>query len=166
MTRRSRRVSSFAIALLASAAGAVADAGSAAAERLSNQVAVFAALDKVTARIKSLEVPINETVEFGALKITARVCYSRPATERPKTTVFVEIDETQLDGSVSRLFTGWMFAESPGLNAVEHPVFDIWLTGCQKPIGGSMAASRDGGSAAGSDPEDASAAFLRRRIRR
>ncbi|MEO1544940.1 MAG: DUF2155 domain-containing protein, partial [Pseudomonadota bacterium] len=58
----------------------------ASAERMENEVAIFAALDKVTARIKQLEVPLNETIEFGALKITPRVCYSRPATERPKTT--------------------------------------------------------------------------------
>lgn len=167
MTKRSRPVSNVVVALLAIVAGALAGAVPAAAERMSNQVAVFAALDKVTARIKSLEVPINETVDFGALKITARVCYSRPPTELPKTTVFVEIDETDLDGSVKRLFTGWMFAESPGLNAVEHPVFDVWLTGCRKPIGGSVAASPDGNPAAGAEPGDVSPSpFPRRRIRR
>lgn len=114
---------------------AVALAGGAAAgsERLENRVAVFSALDKVTATIKTLEVPVNETVEFGALKVTPRVCYSRPPTELPKTTSFVEVDEIQLDGNQKRIFTGWMFAQSPGLNAVEHPVFDVWLTDCQKP---------------------------------
>ncbi len=101
--------------------------------KLDNRVAVFSALDKVTATIKTLEVPIGETVEFGALKVTPRVCYSRPPTEQPKTTSFVEVDEVQLDGNQKRIFTGWMFAQSPGLNAVEHPVFDVWLTDCQKP---------------------------------
>jgi len=107
--------------------------GPARAERIENRVAVFSALDKVTATIKKLEVPLGETVEFGALKVTPRVCYSRPPTEQPKTTSFVEVDEVQLDGQQRRIFTGWMFAESPGLNAVEHPVFDVWLTECQKP---------------------------------
>jgi hypothetical protein len=65
--------------------------------------------------------------------VTPRVCYSRPPTEQPKTTSFVEVDEVQLDGNEKRVFTGWMFAQSPGLNAVEHPVFDVWLTDCQKP---------------------------------
>lgn len=116
------------------AAFAVAAASSAGAvERLDNRVAVFSALDKVTATIKTLEIPINETVQFGALKVTPRVCYSRPPTEQPKTTTFVEVDEVQLDGNEKRIFTGWMFAQSPGLNAVEHPVFDVWLTDCQKP---------------------------------
>lgn len=104
-----------------------------ASERLDNRVAVFSALDKVTATIKTLEVPINETVQFGALKVTPRVCYSRPPTEQPKTTSFVEVQEVQLDGQEKRIFSGWMFAQSPGLNAVEHPVFDVWLTDCQKP---------------------------------
>jgi hypothetical protein len=100
---------------------------------MENGAAIFAALDKVTARISRFEVPLNETVEFGALKVTPRVCYSRPPTEPPKTTSFVEVDEILLDGAEKRIFTGWMFAESPGLNAVEHPVFDVWLTDCQKP---------------------------------
>ncbi len=103
------------------------------AEPLENPVAVFAALDKVTARISKLEVPLNETVRFGALQITPRICYSRRPTEKPKTTSFVEVTETLLNGDSKKLFTGWMFAESPGLNAVEHPVFDVWLTGCVDP---------------------------------
>ncbi len=77
--------------------------------------------------------PINETVQFGALKVTPRACYSRPPTEQPKTTTFVEVNEVMFDGQEKKLFSGWMFAESPGLNAVEHPVFDVWLTECQKP---------------------------------
>lgn len=145
------------------------------AERFENGVAVFAALDKVTARISELEVPINTTVEFGALKVTPRVCYSRPPTERPKTTSFVEIDEVKLDGTADRLFTGWMLAESPGLNGVEHPVFDVWLAGCKAP-------KDDVASVAPADPQAAGAAtaeggvetpqpqpassFQRRRIRR
>lgn len=107
----------------------------AAAERIENQVAVFSALDKVTARISRLEVPLDQTVRFGSLKVTPRVCYSRPPTDQPKTTSFVEVEEVLLDGKEKRIFAGWMFAESPGLNAVEHPVFDVWLTDCTGPRG-------------------------------
>ena len=143
---------------------ALAAAMPAAAERIENRVAVFAALDKVTARIKSLPVPLNETVRFGNLKITPRVCYSRPPTEPPKTTTFVEVDEVKLDGQEQRIFTGWMFAESPGLNAVEHPVFDVWLTGCQDPMsttaqGGGEGGTADPGASDRLDPP-------RRRVRR
>lgn len=52
-------------------------------------------------------------------------------TEKPKTTSFIEVDEITLDRKIRRIFTGWMFADSPGLNAVEHPVYDIWLTNCK-----------------------------------
>jgi len=105
----------------------------AAAQRIENSVAVFAALDKVTAKISKLEVPLNQTATFGALKVTPRVCFTRAPTEPPKTTTFVEVDEKLLDGKEKRIFTGWMFADSPGLNAVEHPVFDVWLTDCAQP---------------------------------
>ena len=104
------------------------------AERVENQVAVFSALDKVTARISKFEVALGQTAKFGALKVTPRACYSRPTTELPKTTTFVEVDEVQLDGKEKRIFTGWMFAESPGLYGVEHPIFDVWLTECEKPL--------------------------------
>jgi hypothetical protein len=104
------------------------------ADRIENRVAVFSALDKVTARISKFEVELNKTVEFGALRVTPRACYSRPPTEEPKTTTFVEVDETQLDGTEKRIFTGWMFAESPGIYGLEHPTYDVWLTDCEKPL--------------------------------
>ncbi|MCL4765781.1 MAG: DUF2155 domain-containing protein [Hyphomicrobiaceae bacterium] len=143
-----------------------AAAAPALAERLDNEVAVFAALDKVTARINRLEVRLNETVRFGSLKVTPRACYSRPPTEPPKTTSFVEVEEVQLDGDEKRIFTGWMFAESPGLNAVEHPVFDVWLTDCSQP----QKTASQGRSRAGSPPAEAGQSEApeptRRRVRR
>jgi hypothetical protein len=110
-------------------------AGAVLAEPIKNEMAVFAALDKVTGRIQHLEIPIDQTVEFGALRVTPRICNSRPLTEKPDTASFVEVDEVKLTGEQQRIFTGWMFAESPGLHAVEHPVFDVWLTKCKGPIG-------------------------------
>ncbi len=123
-------------ALLLSALALLLVSGVAAkADTIENKIAVFAALDKVTGRISHLEIPINDTVRFGALRVTPRICHTRPPTEQPKTTAFVEVDETKLSGETSRIFTGWMFAESPGLHAVEHPVFDVWLTNCKMPEG-------------------------------
>jgi hypothetical protein len=138
------------------------------AERLENGVAVFSALDKVTARTSKFEVPLNSTVQFGALKVTPRVCYSRPPEEQPKTTSFVEVDEIQLDGQEKRIFTGWMFAESPGLNAVEHPVFDVWLTDCQKPRGSVAKHNSDDPNAApaADAPPEEDPFAPRRRVRR
>ena len=103
----------------------------AAAEKIENQIAVFAGLDKITAVITSFEVPLDQKKIFGVLEVTARVCYSRPPTEPPKTTAFVEVNELRSDAEPKKIFTGWMFADSPGLNAVEHPVYDIWLTSCR-----------------------------------
>ena len=105
------------------------------AEKQETDIAGFAALDKVTARISPLEIPIGKTSRFGALKVTPRVCYIRPPTEPPLTSAFVEVDEIKLNGSEQRIFTGWMFAQSPGLHAVEHPVFDVWLTNCKMKSG-------------------------------
>ena len=105
---------------------------SAEAARIENPVAVFSGIDKITGRITSFDVYIGETVQFGALQVTPRVCYSRPKEEEPKTDSFVEVDEITLDRKIRRIFTGWMFAESPGLNAVEHAVYDVWLKSCKE----------------------------------
>ena len=102
------------------------------AERVSNRVAVFSGIDKITGRITSFDVYIDETVQFGALQVTPRVCYTRTEAEKPKTTSFIEVDEITLDRKIRRIFTGWMFADSPGLNAVEHSVYDIWLKTCKQ----------------------------------
>ena len=101
------------------------------AERIDNPIAEFTGLDKITGRIITFDVLINETVQFGALQVTPRVCYSRPTTENPKTTAFLEVDEVTLDAKIRRIFTGWMFAQSPGINAIDHAVYDIWLTNCK-----------------------------------
>ncbi len=101
------------------------------AARIANKVAVFQGLDKITGRTTSFDVYINETVQFGALQVTPKVCYSRDDTEAPKTDAFVEVDEITLDRNIKRIFTGWMFADSPGLNAIEHPVYDVWLKTCR-----------------------------------
>lgn len=100
-------------------------------QRIVNPTAVFAGLDKITGRITSFDVAIDETVQFGALRVTPRACYSRPPAETPRTDAFLAVEEVTLQNEVRRIFTGWMFAASPGLHAVEHPIYDIWLTDCK-----------------------------------
>src|SRR5579863_7926665 len=102
-------------------------------QKIPNGRAVFSGLDKITGRIISFDAAIGETVQFGALQVTARVCYTRPPTEATNTDAFVEVDEVTLKGEIKRIFTGWMFAASPGLHAVEHPIYDVWLTDCASP---------------------------------
>ena len=119
-------------ALIAVSLLALSVAAPALAARIENPVAVFSGIDKITGRITTFDVYVGETVQFGALQVTPRVCYSRDATEPPKTTTFVEVDEITLDRKIRRLFTGWMFADSPGLNAVDHAVYDVWLKECKQ----------------------------------
>jgi hypothetical protein len=114
-------------------------------QKINNPTAVFSGLDKVTGRITSFDVAINETVQFGALQVTPRVCYTRPPTETPNTDAFVEVSEVTLQGEVKRIFGGWMFATSPGLHAVEHPIYDVWLTDCK---GGASVATASSPTAA------------------
>jgi len=107
-------------------------ASPAAAEMISNPIAAFSGLDKITGRITTFDVYMNETVQFGALQLTPRVCYTRPATETQRTSAFIEVDQVSLKGGIQRLFTGWMFAESPALHPIDHPVYDIWLVDCRQ----------------------------------
>jgi len=120
----------------------------ASAEPIRHPTAIFAGLDKTTGRIINFDVAIDETVQFGALQVTPRVCNTRPQTETPQTTSFVEVDElilkperrgdpkpesvkTDAKQEAKRIFSGWMFAASPGLHGVEHPVYDVWLVDCK-----------------------------------
>jgi hypothetical protein len=118
--------------LLVCLVAALALASPALAETIANPVAQFSGLDKITGRITTFDVYIDETVQFGALQITPRACYTRPPTETQRTSVFVEVDQVSLKGSIDRIFTGWMFADSPALNAIDHAVYDIWLLDCKQ----------------------------------
>ena len=122
---------------------------------------MFSGLDKITGRITTFATTIGETVQFGALRVTARVCYSRPPTETPLTDGFVEVEEVTLQGEVRRIFTGWMFATSPGLHAVEHPIYDVWLTDCKggaPPVAEAATGAGFRGAAAANEPAPAAPA--------
>ena len=103
------------------------------AQKIVNKKASFSGLDKITGRIINFDEDIGETVQFGALRVKTDACYTRPATESANTDAFVEVDEITLQGEVKRIFSGWMYAASPGLHGVEHPIYDIWLTDCKGP---------------------------------
>jgi hypothetical protein len=99
-------------------------------------VAVLRGLDKVTARTRDFEAPIGEDVEFGALGMTVQYCRKRPPEEPPEVFAFVQIDDRRTDGfgvetEGERIFSGWMFASNPALNALEHPVYDVWVIDCR-----------------------------------
>lgn len=94
-------------------------------------IAVMRGLDKVTARVWLFEAPVNQPVMFGRFEVDVRRCNKQPPEETPNTTAFVQVDEKKLNEERERVFSGWMFASSPGLNAVEHPVYDVWLIDCK-----------------------------------
>ena len=100
-------------------------------EAAQSPVATFTGLDKITGRITTFDVWIDETVQFGALQVTPRTCREQAAGDEARVIAFVEVDEITLQADIQRIFSGWMFAESPGLNAIEHPVYDIWLVACK-----------------------------------
>ena len=94
------------------------------------EVAVLQGLDKVTARVSTIEAPVGQVVRFGTLEIVARSCDKRPPEETPESAAFVDIWEVRPGEPAITLFRGWMFASSPALSALEHPVYDIWVLDC------------------------------------
>ena len=130
--------------------------GAALADKISNPIAVFDGLDKITGRIISFEVAINETVQFGALQITPRVCYSRPPTDAPQTDAFAQVDEIDEQKQVKRIFSGWMFADSPRPARRRASDFRYLADRMQRRHGGdSRRADRRGlGAESGRKPAD------------
>ncbi|MGH6953093.1 MAG: DUF2155 domain-containing protein [Alphaproteobacteria bacterium] len=132
MTRRIRR---WARALaLAGAALATGAAG-----WIENDTVVLQGLDKITARISTFEAPLKEAVRFGTLEIVASACRERPPEEAPESAAFLDIHELKPEEAAATLFHGWMFASSPALSALEHPIYDVWVVDCRNP------SSSDGG---------------------
>ena len=92
---------------------------------------VMRGLDKITGRPVTLLATIGKPIQFATLTITARYCYSTPQSETPETAAFVQIDDHRPDQVERRVFSGWMYASSPGLNGMEHPLYDIWVITCR-----------------------------------
>jgi hypothetical protein len=92
--------------------------------------AVLQGLDKVTARVSTIEVPLANTAKFGTLEIIVRACDKRPPEEVPESAAFLDVWEVYSGEPAVSIFRGWMFASSPALSAIEHPVYDVWLLDC------------------------------------
>ena len=101
------------------------------AQAQSVKMAILQGLDKVTARISTIQAPIGEEVTFGTLVITARTCRKRPPEETPETTAFLEVIDDKPGEPPRLVFSGWMFASSPALSALEHAVYDVWVIDCK-----------------------------------
>ena len=94
-------------------------------------IVVLRALDKITARITEIELPLETETNFGTLVINAKYCRTRPPIETPETFAYLEIDNVKRGGDRDRVFEGWMVASSPALNALEHAVYDVWVIDCK-----------------------------------
>jgi hypothetical protein len=119
------------------------------AEMIAEPMALLQGLNKITARVSKFEAPVGTPVHFGTLSIRVRDCERNPPEETPESAAFVEIDETRPgEKVVKRLFSGWMFASSPALSGLEHPVYDVVLLDCSTASGSPRAAS---GSSSGKE---------------
>ncbi len=98
------------------------------------RTAVLQGLDKVTARIKEIVAPVDQETTFGTLAITPKACLETPPTEPPESAAFLVIDEVRSDGTRKRLFSGWMFASTPSISALEDPIYDVWVISCRDPV--------------------------------
>ena len=96
----------------------------------SYDIALLQALDKVTARVSQVKARVGRRVRFGTLEIVVRSCDKRPPEETPESAAYLEISEKPSGDIALRLFDGWMFASSPALSSLEHPVYDIWVLDC------------------------------------
>ena len=135
-----KAILTIALAAVLTASAAQAQTAAPAAAAPPRLVAVLQGLDKTTARVTTFEAPVGRSVKFGTLVITARACNKQPPEEAPNTTAFLQIDDTRSQGasaSAERVFSGWMFAESPSLSALEHPVYDVTLLDCKTVTGSS-----------------------------
>lgn len=92
---------------------------------------ILGGIDKVAARTAKFEINLRQQAVYNTLIIKAYACKTRPPEEPPESAAFLEILERKPDGTMQKLFSGWMFASSPALNALEHPVYDVWVVSCK-----------------------------------
>jgi hypothetical protein len=141
---------------LAVSAGLAASGARAQGPVLEHGVAVLQGLDKVTARISPVRAPLDTPTSFGTLEIVARTCRETPPTEPPESAAFLEIRElppaSDPDGPKTELFSGWMFASSPAVSGLEHPVYDVWVVDCEEPVAAPPGAAPDQGVSESTPP--------------
>jgi hypothetical protein len=133
---RSIRAGGLALAALLSLSGGRTMAASTPADTV-----ILQGLDKITARVTTIEAPVGKPVTFGSLSITARHCDKTPPEETPEAAAFLEIVDAKPGEAPVKLFSGWMFASSPGVSALEHPVYDVWVIDCKNAATSGAATS-------------------------
>lgn len=131
-----------------------AASGAGAEEESMVRVAVLQGLDKTTARVSKVEVPIGGIARFGSLEIVSRACEEKPPTEPPESAAFLEITDMRPDSPAIEIFSGWMFASSPAVSALEHPVYDVWVVDCSDvPLSATPAAGEQNAETGGASTQ-------------
>ena len=102
----------------------------ASAENLPMNTAQMQALDKITGRVSIIEVPVGGEVRFGTFSVVVRSCQKTAEGEVPEDFAFVDVTDKSFDQEEYNIFRGWMMSSSPAINAVEHPIYDVWLLKC------------------------------------
>lgn len=120
------KITSFSLALLFSTSLVF----TASAREIKTNTAQMQAMDKITGKVQIIEVPVGGEYRFGTFSIVARDCQTRPPEEAPENFAFIDVVDINFDGTKENIFKGWMISSSPALNAIEHPVFDVWLLKC------------------------------------
>lgn len=104
-----------------------------------HSTAVLRTLDKVTARTATVAVPVGASHRFGTLSVTVQACQQTPPEEQPEAAAFLEIVDSPPERMAEMVFSGWMFASSPALSALQHPIYDVWVIGCKTAASASSA---------------------------
>lgn len=104
--------------------------GASFATEIATNAAVMQAMDKVTGRVNKITVPVNSKISYGDFSLVLRACKKRPAEEEPENFAFADVTDKSFGAEEYNIFRGWMLSSTPGLNAIEHPIYDIWLIEC------------------------------------
>lgn len=100
------------------------------AAEIEMNTAQMQAMDKITGRVNVIEVPVGGEVKFGSFSVVVRSCKTRSEDEIPENFAFVDVTDKSFDKEEFNIFKGWMFSSSPAINAIEHPIYDVWLLKC------------------------------------
>ncbi|MBQ9235547.1 MAG: DUF2155 domain-containing protein [Alphaproteobacteria bacterium] len=100
------------------------------ADDLDTNIARMQAMDKITGQVTEVDVPVGGIANYGSFSVLVRKCVTRSPEETPESTAFVDVVDNYASDNPVNIFKGWMFASSPSLSAVEHPIYDIWLLKC------------------------------------
>ena len=103
------------------------------------RMVILRGLDKITGQAVNIDAPIGLPVHYATLTITAHWCYSTPPSETPETTAFLSIVDHRPDKPPRQVFSGWMWASTPSLNAMQHPLYDVWVISCKTNEPGQVA---------------------------